>query len=287
MAYVGRFAPSPSGSLHFGSLVAAVGSYLDAKSQQGKWLLRIEDIDPPREVHGAAKQIIAILEAFGFQWDDQVLYQSQRQDAYQETLQQLSDLGLIYPCSCSRKQIAEMGEAGLEGVVYPGTCRGEQLQQPDSCKTLRLMTHNQPILFKDQVCGPIEQRLNHDIGDFVIRRADQLIAYQLAVVVDDAYQNITHVVRGADLLTSTPRQIYLQSLLGIATPTYAHLPLVLNPQGQKLCKQHFAQPVDAKNPVKSLMAALKFLNQPLPDDGVGNRDDFWRYAIENWDIGKL
>ncbi len=283
MGYVGRFAPSPSGPLHFGSLVAAVGSYLDAKSHQGEWLLRIEDIDPPREVPGATDQILSTLDQFGFQWDRTVLYQSTRQEAYDNALKKLANSGHTYRCSCSRKQISEQGAAGLEGIIYPGTCRKETIEQsPIKARTIRLLTNNLPIQFTDRICGPQKQSLNQDIGDFVVRRADSFVAYQIAVVVDDAFQNITHVVRGADLLTSTPRQIYLQSLLHLATPTYAHLPLVFNSQGKKLSKQDLAKPLDPSKPVESLVSALQFLKQTLPNSTAMGLDEFWEFAIENW-----
>jgi len=283
MGYVGRFAPSPSGPLHFGSLVAAVGSYLDAKSHQGAWLLRIEDIDPPREIPGAANKILSTLEQFGFQWDRTVLYQSTRQEAYETALKELANSGHTYRCSCSRKQISEQGVAGLEGIIYPGTCRKKTIKQSlIEARTIRLLTNNRSIRFTDRICGLQKQSLNQDIGDFVIRRADGFVAYQIAVVVDDAYQNITHVVRGADLLTSTPRQIYLQSLLNLATPTYAHLPLVLDNQGKKLSKQDLAKPVDTRKPVETLVLALQFLKQTTPSTTAIGLDEFWEFSIRNW-----
>jgi glutamyl-Q tRNA(Asp) synthetase len=284
--YRGRFAPSPTGPLHFGSLVAAVGSYLDARSQGGEWLIRIEDLDPPREKPGAAADILRTLEAFGFEWDGEVLYQSHRTDRYRVVLEDLVARRQAYPCSCSRKEIADSAVAGIEGPVYPGTCRAGA--DPDRPATaLRVRTDEAPIAFQDRIRGALSQRLASEIGDFVVRRADGLTAYQLAVVIDDADQGITQVVRGADLLLSTPRQIHLQRLLGLREPRYAHLPLVLDREGKKLSKQSRSRPVDPIDPLPALQAALRFLDQPLPEQSPAGLEELWRWAIERWDIGRV
>ncbi|MFM9835679.1 MAG: tRNA glutamyl-Q(34) synthetase GluQRS, partial [Methylophilaceae bacterium] len=235
--YIGRFAPSPTGPLHFGSLVAALASFLEAKVNKGKWLLRMEDLDKPREVKGAAADILCTLEAFGFAWDGEVIYQSNRTDAYQEALNVLQQKNLVYQCTCSRKEIADSAlTSGLEGKVYPKTCL-THTPRPNIHAALRAVTPNQMFRFKDKIQGHINQNLATEIGDFVLKRADRLFAYQLAVVVDDFYQGVTHIVRGSDLLDSTPRQIYLQQLLNFSTPAYAHVPIALNANGEKLSKQ--------------------------------------------------
>jgi glutamyl-Q tRNA(Asp) synthetase len=280
--YRGRFAPSPTGPLHFGSLIAAVASYLDAKSNNGIWLLRIEDLDTSRNVHGAKEAILASLEAFGFAWDEEVIFQSQRSAIYAEALANLSRLGLIYPCGCSRKEIADSATLGIDGVVYPGTCR-HGLAHNKTARSWRIKTSGQYIMFEDAVQGEIQQNLAQDIGDFVLKRADGLFAYQLAVVVDDAEQGITHIVRGADLLDSTPRQIYLQNLLVLATPHYLHVPLATNMQGEKLSKQTLAQAIDVEKPSAELWKALAFLGQHPPAElRHENLTDFWQWAIAHW-----
>src|SRR5580698_7179436 len=236
MTYIGRYAPSPTGPLHFGSLMAAVGSYLDARAQGGRWLLRMEDLDPPREIPGAADGILKSLEAFGFEWDGEVLYQSRRHAAYAEAAAQLLASGAAFPCACTRKEIADSGVHGLEGPIYPGTCR-HGLPPGREARALRLTAPDQVIAFEDGLQGTVSQNLARDIGDFIIRRADGVHAYQLAVVVDDAFQGVNHVVRGAELLLSTPRQLWLQELLGLTRPSYLHLPVAVNPAGEKLSKQ--------------------------------------------------
>ena len=210
--YIGRFAPSPTGPLHFGSLVTAVASYLDARSNQGKWLLRIEDLDKPREVPGAAANILSTLEAYGFEWDDTIMYQSQRNDAYENVFDTLKERQFVYPCTCTRKEIADSSEqTGIEGIIYPKTCLHQAIKEHQPI-AWRIKTTNKLIHFKDTVQGDIKQNLSSEFGDFVFKRSDGQFAYQLAVVVDDAEQGITNIVRGADLLNSTTRQIYLQYL---------------------------------------------------------------------------
>lgn len=235
--YRGRFAPSPTGPLHFGSLVAAVGSYLDAKANGGQWLLRIEDLDPPREVRGAKRQIINALRDFGFAWDGQVVYQSKRHAAYQAAFERLQNAGLVYPCACSRKEIADstlhLSALAARALIYPGTCRNG-LPPGKTPRAWRIRVPNESIIFEDRERGRIMQNLARETGDFILLRADGLWAYQLAVVVDDAEAGVTDVVRGGDLLDSTPRQIFLQRCLGLPTPSYLHLPVVVNEKGEKL-----------------------------------------------------
>ena len=278
----GRFAPSPTGPLHFGSLVAAVGSYLSARSQGGEWLVRMEDLDPPREAKGAADDILRTLEAYGFEWDGEILYQSRRRDAYEAALDVLRQQGALYACGCTRKEIADSSVHGVEGPVYPGTCRAG-LAAGRSARALRVRTDNAVIDFEDRVQGRQCAQLEREIGDFVVRRADGFHAYQLAVVVDDAEQGITEIVRGADLLTSTPRQIYLQRLLGLPPPGYLHLPAALNVQGEKLSKQTRAEPLARSEPVPVLWQALAFLGQrPPPEWRSATRADFWAAAAVRW-----
>ncbi len=278
----GRFAPSPSGPLHFGSLVAAVGSYLSARSQGGEWLVRMEDIDPPREARGAADDILRALEVYGFEWDGAILYQSRRCDAYEAALDVLRQSGALYACGCTRKEIADSSVHAIEGPVYPGTCRAG-LAAGRNARALRVRTDNTAIEFEDRVQGRQQSRLESEIGDFVVRRADGFHAYQLAVVVDDAEQGITEIVRGADLLTSTPRQIYLQRLLGFPAPGYLHLPAALNVQGEKLSKQTRAEPLARSEPVSALWQALAFLGQcPPPEWRSATRTDFWASAVARW-----
>jgi glutamyl-Q tRNA(Asp) synthetase len=278
----GRFAPSPTGPLHFGSLVAAVGSYLSARAQGGAWLVRMEDLDPPRAAKGAADDILRTLEAYGFEWDGGILCQSRRRDAYEAALDALRQTGALYACGCTRREIADSSVHGIEGPVYPGTCRAG-LAAGRSARALRVRTDNVVIGFEDRVQGRQRSQLEREIGDFVVRRADGFHAYQLAVVVDDAEQGITEVVRGADLLTSTPRQIHLQHLLGLATPGYLHVPAVLNAHGEKLSKQTRAESLARTDPVPVLWRALVFLGQcPPPEWQAATRADFWSAAISGW-----
>ena len=286
VAYRGRFAPSPTGSLHFGSLVAALGSYLDARSHHGQWLVRIEDLDPPREVPGAADEILRTLDAFGFEWDGTVAYQSTRLEAYQATLDDLLRERHAFGCACTRKEVAQDGRSGPEGPIYPGTCR-DRPRQGRKPRSIRLRTEGVTLAFNDRVRGTFSQALESEVGDFVIRRADGLFAYQLAVVVDDAWQRITQVVRGADLLASTPRQIHLQRLLRLPTPEYAHLPLVLDAQGRKLSKQQADLPVPRRQPLRALLEAYRFLGQPLPATAPGSLREFWDWALGHWDLSRV
>ncbi len=277
--YRGRFAPSPTGPLHFGSLIAAVGSYLDARCCGGEWLVRMEDVDEPRTVPGADRDILDALCRFGLEWDQPVIYQSQRHRLYRSALDSLTDDGWVYPRACSRKEIG--------GPVYPGTCR-PGLAPGKSPRSLRVRTEGYRIAFEDAVQGTVSQNLETDVGDFVVRRADGLFAYQLAVVVDDAEQGITKVVRGSDLLDSTPRQIHLQHALSLPTPHFLHLPVATDPAGCKLSKQTRALPVDAAHPEPALRRALEFLGHPPPRELVGAPlSEIWDWAIDHWQRDRI
>ena len=288
MHYIGRFAPSPTGPLHFGSLIAAVASYCDAKSNQGKWLLRLEDIDRPRELAGAANAILQQLQAFGFEWDGEILRQSQRDIEYAQALDYLQNQQLIYPCTCTRKEIADSSHLiGIDGFVYPKTCLHYPLKL-HTPYTLRIQVNADKMHFSDAIQGNINQNIQTEIGDFVLKRADGLFTYQLAVVVDDAAQGITHVVRGADLLNSTPRQIYLQQQLNLPTPLYAHIPVACNQAGEKLSKQTFAEPIHAINAHQQLFKALQFLGQRPPSDlRSASLQEIWQWAISYWQISRI
>lgn len=259
--YIGRFAPSPTGPLHFGSMVAALASYLDAKAHNGRWLVRLEDVDESRCKPEFADDILRTLSTFGLQWDGQVIVQSQRKPAYEQALARLSGQSHTYACGCSRREIADSAAAGIEGPVYPGTCRCQQINSHVLPQAIRVLTHNDPIMFTDLIQGEYTQRIESAIGDFIIKRRDGLFAYQLAVVVDDAAQGITHIVRGADLIDSTARQIHLQRLLGLPTPYYLHIPVVTNAAGQKLSKQTLAAGIGTAAVNRILIHALTHLRQ--------------------------
>jgi glutamyl-Q tRNA(Asp) synthetase len=285
--YRGRFAPSPTGPLHFGSLVAAVGSYLDARHHQGEWQLRIEDIDPPREVPGAADGILRTLEAFGLEWDGPVSYQSRHGDRYEVALEQLERLGLLFGCACTRKEIPDSGLPGAGSAVYPGTCRGG-LPPGRRVRSLRVRVDDSTIGVQDRLQEYTRQSLPGEVGDFVVRRADGFIAYQLAVVVDDGAQKISHIVRGADLLDSTPRQIYLQRLFELPTPDYLHLPVAVNGAGEKLAKQTRAREVSPEHAGRILVDVLRFLHQELPESsGDATPEELLQWAIAHWDVRSL
>lgn len=286
--YRGRFAPSPTGPLHFGSLIAAVGSYLQAKHIQGKWLVRIDDIDPPRELKGAADNILKTLEDFGFEWDEDVLYQSHRQSYYQEVVNELVKQELAYPCSCSRTSIIKKTGQTKGDIVYPGFCRNGPMANLAKSKksaeySIRLRCNSEPIIFKDAVQGKQTFNLEKSHGDFIIQRRDHLFSYQLASGIDDVEQKISEVVRGADLLNCTPSQIHVQHTLNLVSPQYCHLPIAVNNEGQKLSKQSHAPPINAKNSVVLLYKTLKFLGQlPSIDLIDANQEDIWSWAIEHW-----
>lgn len=283
---IGRFAPSPTGPLHFGSLLAALSSYLEARNKQGQWLVRMEDLDKPREVEGAASHILNTLEQFGFEWDGEVIYQSQRSNFYQDALFQLEKQSLIYRCKCSRKEIADSAIQGIDGLVYPGTCRYAKVEQ--MAYASRIKVNDTPIIFNDAIQGLITQHLATQVGDFVLKRADGLFAYQLAVVVDDHEQGITQIVRGADLLDSTSRQIYLQQQLGYLTPQYAHIPVASNLAGEKLSKQTLAPAIEAKDASAWLIKALAFLGQNPPSELITNTpSEILSWAKQHWQLEKI
>ncbi len=264
---VGRFAPSPTGPLHFGTLLAALGSYLAAKRFAGHWLFRIEDLDPPRVVSGAAEAMIRLLEQLGFEWDGAIVYQSKRFERYRQILEQLRTQGRVFDCNCTRREIlASAPHPGEDGPIYPGTCRNGICGNRPEC-AVRLRVTNENIRFYDGVMGVRQQNLETEVGDFVLHRVDGLFAYQLAVVVDDMDAGVNQVVRGADLLSSTPRQIYLYRCLGAAVPEYFHLPLAFGDDGKKLSKRHgdFGL-VTAENGAHMLWRALDFLGQSPPHE---------------------
>lgn len=285
-SYIGRFAPSPTGPLHFGSLLAAVASYLQAKKNQGKWLVRIEDLDPPREIQGSASGILKQLEQHGLAWDHSVFYQSDQIDQYHDVLQSLRNKNLVYNCTCTRQRISE-----LSGI-YDGKCSQQNLPKIDASSRLSInrglqaIGHNSDELgFTDSVMGEFHQSLNNDVGDFVVLRRDGLISYQLAVVIDDYHQGITEIVRGFDLLDSTPRQILLQKCLNYPTPDYVHIPLALNSLGQKLSKQHFAKALMVGNESEQLWLALDWLKQNPPEElRQSSTGEILAWATAHWDL---
>lgn len=285
--YIGRFAPSPTGLLHIGSLLTAVASYADAKAHGGRWLVRMEDLDPPREMAGAADDILRTLEAFGFEWDGEVAYQSRRHDLYREALGRLKAKELVYPCDCSRKDWQAAARQGVDGFVYNGHCAVLNPQRLlHKAPAWRLRVPDEIIGFEDEVVGHYAQNLARDIGDFVLLRADGFWAYQLAVVADDAAQGITHIVRGQDLLVSTPRQIWLQRCLGYDTPHYAHLPLLVNAQGQKWSKQTLAPALDLGARETLLRQVMGYLNLPAAPE-VDKPQDLLAWAVKYWQMAKV
>lgn len=283
MAAAGRFAPTPSGPLHYGSLVATLASYCHARSQQAPWLLRIEDVDTPRIVDGASDQLQRDLEAFGFEWDGPVLWQSDRFERYRHHLENLIEAGDCFACECSRRILREQQvPSGPLGQIYPGSCRSKGLKTKGH--SIRLNTANAgSIVFHDQVYGAFALDLPDQVGDFVLQRADGIYAYHLAVVVDDEEQGIEEVVRGADLLENTCLHIYLQQKLGFKTPRYLHVPLINNPDGSKLSKQTGAAAIEHEQAVSLLIAALEHLGQqPNPDLESATRDEVLKWAIDHW-----
>ena len=276
--YRGRFAPSPTGELHFGSLVAALASWLRARQRHGQWLLRVEDIDPPREVAGSAESILSTLAQLGLIADAPSLYQSQRSEAYAQALRQLQDAGHAFPCWCSRTDLEAAGAMHRDG-------RCISARHDDREPAWRLRVPDLDIAFDDGLQGPQRQNVREAVGDFVLTRADGLWSYQLACVVDDAFQGITEVVRGCDLLDSTPRQILLQRLLGLPTPAYLHLPLAIDVQGRKLSKSSDAPALDAVDPRAALTSALRFLDQSIPD--ARDVEAMLRIAARDFDLSPL
>jgi glutamyl-Q tRNA(Asp) synthetase len=285
--YRGRFAPSPTGPLHFGSLVAAVGSFLEARTQDGEWLLRMEDVDQPRCSTAAASKILRALEGFGFAWNGEVVWQSRRTDVYATALERLKAAGRVFPCACTRRELADSAIAPDGAAIYPGTCRAG-LPPGREARAWRLRVGDTRIRFNDAIQGRIVSDLASEAGDFILLRADGLFAYQLAVVADDAEAGITHVVRGADLLASTSRQIFLQKCLGVPTPGYAHLPVAINAAGEKLSKQTRAAAVDASRPGPALYAALDFLGQSPPRVlQCAPVSEIWAWAGANWQLNRV
>jgi glutamyl-Q tRNA(Asp) synthetase len=280
LSCTGRFAPSPTGPLHFGSLLAALASYLDARARQGRWLLRIEDLDPPREQPGAADAILRSLDRLGLHWDGPVVYQSQRLDHYRAALQRLQRLGVAYRCACSRKQLRARGVAGR----YDGHCRRHPPPAGARC-AIRVCHPQRELRFHDRIQGMRHYHWPPEQGDFVVLRRDGLFAYQLAVVVDDAAAGVTDIVRGSDLIDETPYQIALQTLLGQPVPAYAHIPVLTNPAGQKLSKQNRAPAIDPTRPQPLLLRALRLLGQHPPAElAAAGRDELLAWAVAHWKI---
>ena len=283
--YCGRFAPSPTGALHFGSLVAALGSWLDARAHNGRWAVRIDDLDRPRVVPGADISILRTLDQFGLCWDGPVVYQSQREDAHRAAMKRLQISGLAFPCGCSRSDIRRAGRLGAAGYIYPGTCRAG-LPAGRSARTWRMLSRSTPVRFQDRGRTGIQQVSVEDtVGDFVIRRADGLCAYHLATVVDDAALGVTDVVRGGDLLDCTPPQILLQKNLGLPKPRYLHLPIAVNALGKKLSKQTHAPPVDPRRAGSWLFSALTFLGQSPPAElRLAPPKELLAWGLQHWPV---
>lgn len=287
--YCGRFAPSPTGPLHMGSLVSALASYLDARAHGGRWLVRIEDIDGPRSSAGVAEQMLTALQCLGMQCDETPQWQSRRIPLYETALAQLTQAGVIYPCACTRREIADSLASRQQQhqrhatLAYPGTCRAGLDGKAARAWRVRVPEDEAAarIVFQDRWHGTVEQNLATEVGDFVLKRADGQWAYQLAVVVDDAAQQITHIVRGADLLESTARQIYLQGLLGVPTPAYLHVPVVENEAGEKLSKQTGAQALDLSRPLQMLQSAAHHLGLPVPASAA-SIERFHASATQAW-----
>ena len=287
--YRGRFAPSPTGPLHLGSLLTATGSYLQARAAGGAWLLRIDDLDTPRVIPGAADDIVRTLEEFGFEWDEGISRQSERVALYETALAKLSDAGQVFACSCSRRELASLQSATPleEDAFYPGTCR-DGPRHPDRALAVRFRVPDEAIEFEDQLQGRFKQNVASSLGDFVIRRRDGLFAYQLAVVVDDAAQGISEVVRGCDLLGNTPRQILLQRALQLPSPLYMHLPLLTEADGRKLAKSRRTVAASTVDPPGTLWRVLHWLRQNPPVELARTRTrDLWQWAIEAWNPAPL
>ena len=278
--YCGRFAPSPTGPLHLGSLIAALASYLDAHANGGRWLVRMEDLDPPREQPGAADDILRGLEAHGLLWDGEVLWQSRRHDAYRSALAQLQMAGRLFRCDCTRAMLGPGGACG-------GRCRPRQGQITEPCAWRVTVEPRSHVVLTDRIQGKLDTALGRELPDFTLLRKDGLFAYQLAVVVDDGSQGITDIVRGSDLLDSTPRQCYLQGLLDLPTPRYAHLPVITNELGQKFSKQNHAPPLDDRVAVHNLRLALRFLDQPAPPAELDSPRALLAYAVDSWDMSRV
>ncbi len=286
--YRGRFAPSPTGPLHLGSLYTALAGFLQAKARGGRWLLRIDDLDPYRTAPNSADQIQYALETLSLHWDGPVLYQSQRTERYRAALADLRSAGLVYPCTCSRKALGSASGENSLSSVYPGFCRSRREQASHEPHALRIVTEGARISFTDKLQGAVTQDLAAEIGDFILFRRDQVYAYHLATVIDDAEQGMTEVVRGLDLLDSTPRQIYLQQRLGFSTPSYAHIPILVDEGGRKLSKQTFAPAAETRHPGAALYRLLFLLKQNPPAElAFAPTADILAWAISHWDIARL
>jgi glutamyl-Q tRNA(Asp) synthetase len=274
--------------LHLGSLYTALAGFLQAKSQQGEWFLRIDDVDPFRTATDSTDRILRTLETFGLQWDGRILYQSERFEVYRAALERLDAQRLLYACTCSRKDLAAVSEAHADTSIYPGFCRSTKNEPRVDGHALRILVEDAPITFDDALQGVQTQNLAKDVGDFVVFRRDRVYAYHLATVLDDSAQGITEVVRGVDLLDSTPRQVYLQQLLDLPTPAYAHVPILVNRSGLKLSKQTYADPVDVKNASSTLVDLLTLMNQDPPADlRSAHTSEILDWAIHNWDLSRL
>ncbi len=281
--YRGRFAPTPSGELHFGSLLAAMASYADARAHQGQWLLRIDDIDQARVVAESTEHIIHTLEQLGFEWDEDIYYQSQHIRDYQQALQHLQQQQFTYACTCSRKQIKTHSSSGM----YPGTCRNKQQATSEQDHAIRVKVPSPGnIDFKDLIQGHYSQELRQTVGDFIIYRRDRVFSYHLAIVVDEYLTDISHVIRGHDLIDSTPRQIYLQQRLNYPPPVYAHIPLAVTADNLKLSKLSHARKIDTN--LATLIQAARFLGQKIDsDDNYQNKQDFWQHLFEVWQLKQV
>ncbi len=284
---VGRFAPTPSGPLHFGSVLAAVGSYLDARCAGGRWLVRIDDVDAPRAVPGVGAGILRTLERLGFEWDEAPVWQQDRTEAYEAALARLQSAGRVYGCACTRKMLAEAPRAADGSARYPGTCR-DGLPDGAAPRAWRFRVPAGVTVFDDRIQGTVSEDVAGEVGDFILKRADGLFAYQLATVLDDADAGVTDVVRGIDLMCSTPRQIVLQQALGLPTPRYAHLPVVVDAMGQKLSKQSLARAVDGFSPTQLIVDALSCLGQAPPASLQGAAlAEVWAWAHAHWSIAAV
>ena len=285
--YRGRFAPSPTGPLHLGSLYTALASFLQARANRGEWLLRIDDVDSLRNIPSAADSILRTLDRHGLHWDGEVVFQSRNLETYQAALVQLESAGLLYSCTCSRQELIALARRDPDQAGYPGICRhqGHDRQKPHA---LRIKVDGGTVVFTDELQGEVRQDLAAEIGDFIVRRRDGIYAYHLATVIDDHEAGITEVMRGIDLLESTPRQIHLQRELNLPTPVYRHIPVVLDAQGNKLSKQTGALPVDDAHPSRTLFTLLNLLNQSPPNElQTAPPDEILQWAVATWDVGNL
>ncbi|MGR8980467.1 MAG: tRNA glutamyl-Q(34) synthetase GluQRS [Gammaproteobacteria bacterium] len=286
-SYIGRFAPSPTGPLHLGSLYTALAGFLQARSRRGKWLLRIDDLDTPRNVPGSAESILTTLESFGLHWDGPVDYQSRHIDEYEQALNHLMKNQLTYPCICSRKTLASGTTDHRQPDAYPGYCRNRQIP-PGRAYALRIKTDNRVISFEDELHGRMTHRIGRQDGDFILKRKDRIFAYQFAVVIDDDRQEINHIVRGFDLLNETPKQIFLQQILGLKRPAYMHVPLIVDGDGFKLSKQTCAPAVDSNRPQTVLFELLRWLKQNPPLElKTGSVSELLDWAVTHWNPASL